>query len=133
MSEQDTVLRTDEWAGTEVLEHVRELLKDAPETAERVLGMVDERLKHRREIELDQLRHNSRLEWAWLGFRVFMALLGFAALAVYALIAMRLINSGAAVQATAALGAGAASVVAIFVTGRSAGPLFARQKRGETR
>lgn len=120
-----------EWLSTRVLEHVRALRKESPETADRVLKMVEDRLRHVREIDLDQHRHRRRLEWAWFGFRVFMALLGFGALAVYAVVAVRLIEAGASVQAGVALGAGAASVVAIFVTGRAAGPLFTRRERDQ--
>lgn len=70
-------------------------------------------------------RHRRKLEWAWFGFRVASALLGFGALVVFALVAVQFIGHGAPVEAGVSLGAGAVSVVAIFVTGRAAGPLFA--------
>ncbi|WP_158891414.1 hypothetical protein [Amycolatopsis anabasis] len=118
---------TDEWLGMRVLEHVRELHKANPETADRVLQMVDNRLRQRRETEETQQRHRCRLEWAWFAFRVFMALLGLSALIIFALVAVRFLEHGAPMQASIALGTGAVSVVAIFVTGRAAGPLFSRQ------
>lgn len=123
----------DEWLSTRVLEHVRELQKESPEVATRVLRMVDTRLQHLRKVELGDCEHRRRLEWAWFGFRVFMAVLGFGALIIYALVAAEFIQSGNAVQASIALGAGGASVVTIFVTGRAAAPLFRRQERGQTR
>ncbi|WP_326948200.1 hypothetical protein OG439_05250 [Amycolatopsis sp. NBC_01307] len=115
----------DEWLGTQVLDHVRDLYKDYPDTADRVLGLVELRLQQRYEAETVEARHRRKLEWAWFGFRVASALLGFGALVVFALVAVQFIGHGAPVEAGVSLGAGAVSVVAIFVTGRAAGPLFA--------
>ncbi|WP_410626061.1 hypothetical protein [Amycolatopsis sp. cmx-8-4] len=116
---------TDEWLGMQVLHHVRHLYKDNPDTADRVLGLIELRLGQRHDAEIVESRHRRRLEWAWFGFRVASALLGFGALVVFALVAVQFIGHGAPVEAGVSLGAGAVSVVAIFVTGRAAGPLFA--------
>ena len=121
----------DEWLGMRVLEHVRDLYKEHPDTADRVLTMVETRLRQRHDEEVVDARHRRRLEWAWFGFRVASALLGFGALVVLALVAVQFINHGAPTQAGVALGAGAVSVVAIFVTGRAAGPLFTRRSADE--
>jgi hypothetical protein len=123
MTEQAPSL-TDEWLGMQVLDHVRDLYKDHPETADRVLGLVELRLQQRFDAETAENRHRRKLEWAWFGFRVASALLGFGALVVFALVAVQFIGHGAPVEAGVSLGAGAVSVVAIFVTGRAAGPLF---------
>jgi hypothetical protein len=124
MTEQAPSL-ADEWLGTQVLDHVRDLYKDYPDTADRVLGLVELRLQQRYDAETVEARHRRKLEWAWFGFRVASALLGFGALLVFALVAVQFIGHGAPVEAGVSLGAGAVSVVAIFVTGRAAGPLFA--------
>lgn len=129
--EESSTSLVDEWLSTRVLEHVRELQKESPEVATRVLRMVDARLQHLRKVELGDCEHRRRLEWAWFGFRVFTAVLGFGALIIYAVVATEFIQAGNGVQASVALGAGAASVVAIFVTGRAAAPLFRRQGRGQ--
>ncbi|UOX89216.1 hypothetical protein MUY14_00790 [Amycolatopsis sp. FBCC-B4732] len=117
----------DEWLGMRVLEHVRDLYKEQPDSADRVLKLVELRLGQRHDAEVVEARHRRRLEWAWFGFRAASALLGFGALVVFALIAAQFIGHGAPTQASVALGAGAVSVVAIFVTGRAAGPLFSRR------
>jgi hypothetical protein len=116
---------TDEWLGMQVLDHVRDLYREHPDTAERVLGLVEMRLRERYDAETAENRHRHKLEWAWFGFRVASTLLGFGALLVFALVAVQFIGHGAPVEAGVALGAGAVSVVTIFVTGRAAGPLFA--------
>ncbi|MEU8639916.1 hypothetical protein AB0C38_47635 [Amycolatopsis sp. NPDC048633] len=121
----------DEWLGMRVLEHVRDLYKEHPDSADRVLKMVETRLQQRHEGEVVHARHRRRLEWAWFGFRAASALLGFGALVVFALVAAQFIGHGAPTQASVALGAGAVSVVAIFVTGRAAGPLFTRRSADE--
>jgi hypothetical protein len=123
MTEQSPSL-TDEWLGMQVLDHVRDLYQDHPETADRVLALVELRLQQRHDTETVENRHRRKLEWAWFGFRVGSALLGFGALLVFALVAVQFIDHGAPVEAGVALGAGAVSVVTIFVTGRVAGPLF---------
>jgi hypothetical protein len=112
------------WTDTQVLNHIRELCKEYPDTADQVLEMVAEQLRHRRDMDATENLHRQRLEWAWFGFRVFMAVLGFVALVIYSIISGDLINAGQPAQASLTLGAGAASVVAIFVTGRAAAPLF---------
>ncbi|WP_148309520.1 hypothetical protein [Kutzneria albida] len=122
----------DEWLGTTVLDHVRQLHNYSPDIADKVLEMAAEQLKFQREMDEKQSRHTWRLEWAWFGFRVLMATLGFTALVVYSTVSVRLIESGDALHASLVLGAGTASVVAIFVTGRSAGPLLVRKRADHT-
>ncbi|QKV80411.1 hypothetical protein [Amycolatopsis sp. Hca4] len=133
MTEQTTLGASlvDEWLGMRVLEHVRDLYKEQPDSADRVLKLVETRLQQRHDAEVVHHRHRRRLEWAWFGFRVASALLGFGALVVFALVAVQFIGHGAPTQASVALGAGAVSVVAIFVTGRTAGPLFTRRSPEE--
>ena len=124
--QDDVKSGVDEWLSTSVLDHVRKLRKEAPETADKVLQMVEEHMRHLREVESKKAKHCGKLEWAWFAFRVFMSSLGFGALIIYAHIGWHLIDSGNPQQAIIVLGAGAASVIAIFVTGRTAGPLFGR-------
>lgn len=129
----DPTTATDEWVDVRVLEHVEKLHKQSPETAGQVMGLLTDRVKQRAEMELHSFRHRARLEWAWFGFRVLMAVFGFSALIVYAVIAVQLIRAGGSSQASIFLGGGAASVVTIFVTGRAASPLFSRRNRGHRR
>jgi hypothetical protein len=118
-----------EWLDVRVLEQVEKLHAQSPEAASQVMALLTDRVKQRAEMELHSFRHRARLEWAWFAFRVLMAVFGFAGLVVYAVIAGQLIQAGGSAQAGIFLGGGAASVVAIFVTGRAASPLFSRRDR----
>lgn len=126
----EPVTASDEWLNVDIVRQVKELHAQSPEVAEQVMKLVVDRVQQRSEVERNLLRHRVRLEWAWFGFRVLMAVFGFSALVVYAVIAKELIQAGGSAQATIFLGGGAASVVAIFVTGRAASPLFPRRKGG---
>lgn len=109
----------DEWLGLRVLDHVTKLNKDSPETAKEIMELLRDRLKERKEEDRKLQDHKARVEWAWYLFRIFTSILAFAALIVYAWVAFRFIENHAFTQASVTMGASAASVVAIFVTGRA--------------
>lgn len=127
----DPTTAVEEWLDVRVLEHVKKLHAQSPEAASQVMALLADRVKQRADMELHSFRHRARLEWAWFAFRVLMAVFGFSALVVYAVIAVELIQAGGSAQAGIFLGGGAASVVAIFVTGRAASPLFSRRDRDQ--
>jgi hypothetical protein len=115
-----------------LLERILDLQHESSDVGEQIFQMVRERVRHQQQRELDQDQHQFRLDRAWLKFRIFMAILGFAVIGIFSLVAIRLIDAGATTQAGISLGAGAVSAAAIFVTGRAAAvPLFLRRRSGQ--
>lgn len=100
-----------------MLKFIHEVSKVSPDRADQLMQLTQ-----------NQVRHVQRIRWAFYALRVLSVLLGFSALLVLAWTSVQFVRAGAIGPATISLGAGAGTIVALFVTGRAAGPAIHRRR-----
>lgn len=100
------------------LKFIHKVRAKHPEMADELMSMARQ-----------EQRHRQRLDWAPYVMQVIRLIMGFAALLVLTWASLHFVKAGATAAASIAMGVGAGTVVAIFVTGRVVGTRSVADRR----